>query len=51
MGQLKFEPQDQVKGGFFLDVIVVQSTPILKLLSCENQALLIRGDAVKKIKG
>jgi hypothetical protein len=34
-----------VKGGLFLDVVVIQSATILELFSCENKTLLIRGDA------
>jgi hypothetical protein len=33
-----------MKGGLFLDVVIGQSASILQLLSCEDQALLIRGD-------
>lgn len=39
------EAEDQVKGGLFLDVVVTKSTAILELLSCEDQALLVRGNA------
>ena len=34
-----------MKGGLFLDVIVVQSATILELFSCENETLLIRRNA------
>jgi hypothetical protein len=39
------EAEDQVKSGFLLDVVVAKSTAILELLSCEDQALLVGGDA------
>jgi len=39
------EAQHQVKGRFFLNVVVGQGASIFELLSCENQALLIRGDS------
>jgi len=35
-----------VKGRFFLDVVVGQGTAILKLLSSEDETLLIRRDAL-----
>lgn len=35
------ETEYQVKGGLLLDVVVVESTAILELLACEDQALLI----------
>ena len=36
--------KNQVKGGLLLDIVVRQSPAVLKLLSSEDQALLIRGD-------
>jgi len=39
------ESQHQVKGRLFLDVIVLESAAILKLLSGEDEALLVWGDA------
>ena len=39
------ETEDQVEGGLFLDVVVVQSAPILQLLSSEDKSLLVGGDA------
>ena len=36
--------QDKVECGLLLDVIVGQSTTVLKLLSCEDQPLLVRRD-------
>merc|ERR1719195_226527 len=37
--------EDKVEGGLLLDVIVRKGASILKLLSSEDQSLLIRGDA------
>ena len=34
------ETEDQVEGGLFLDVVVVQSAPILQLLSSGDKSLL-----------
>ena len=36
------QSQDQVQGGFLLDVVVRQSSAILQLLTSENQSLLVR---------
>lgn len=36
------QTQHKVKGGFLLDVIISQSSPILQLLSGEDKSLLIR---------
>merc|ERR1711953_1074483 len=40
------ETQNQVKCRFFLDVVIRQSSPIFKLLSREDQSLLIWRDAL-----
>lgn len=40
------QSQDQVQGGFLLDVIVRQSSAILQLLTSENQSLLVRWDTL-----
>merc|ERR1719272_1556179 len=40
------QPQYQVKGGFLLNIIVRQSAAIFKLFPCEDQALLVRRDAL-----
>ncbi len=40
------EPQNQVKGRLFLNVIIGQSTSIFKLLSGKNQSLLIWGNSL-----
>ena len=37
--------KDQVQGRFLLDVVVAQGAAILKLLSSENETLLIRWDS------
>jgi len=39
------ESEDQMESGFLLDVVVAQSAAILKLLSSENESLLIWGDS------
>jgi hypothetical protein len=38
------EAEDQVKSGLLLDVVVGESTAVFKLLSGEDEALLIWGD-------
>merc|ERR1719261_816063 len=40
------QPQYQVQGRLLLDVVVLQRAPVLKLLACEDQALLIWRDAL-----
>jgi hypothetical protein len=40
------EAEDQVEGGLLLDVVVGKGAAILELLSGEDQALLVRGDAL-----
>jgi hypothetical protein len=40
------ETKDQVKGGLLLNVVVAQGTSILELLTREDEALLVRGDAL-----
>ena len=40
------QSEDEVEGGLFLNVVVGQRPPILQLLPCEDEALLIRGDAL-----
>merc|ERR1712114_6628 len=39
------EPEDKVKGGLLLDVVIRQSPAVLELFACEDQPLLIRGDS------
>eukprot|EP00471_Norrisiella_sphaerica_P003021 CAMPEP_0184485360 /NCGR_PEP_ID=MMETSP0113_2-20130426/6979_1 /TAXON_ID=91329 /ORGANISM="Norrisiella sphaerica, Strain BC52" /LENGTH=140 /DNA_ID=CAMNT_0026866775 /DNA_START=128 /DNA_END=547 /DNA_ORIENTATION=+ len=39
------ETKDKVKGGFLLDVIICKSAAIFKLLTSEDEALLIRGNS------
>jgi hypothetical protein len=39
-------PEDQVEGGLLLDVVVAQSTAILKLLAGEDQSLLVWGNSI-----
>lgn len=40
------ETEDEMKGRLLLDVVIGEGAAILKLLSGENQALLIRRDAL-----
>merc|ERR1719198_2917349 len=40
------QPEDKVKSGLLLDVVVGQSPAILKLLASEDQPLLVRGDSL-----
>jgi len=37
--------QDQVKSGFFLDIVVSQCSSIFQLLTCEDKSLLIGGNS------
>ena len=39
------EPQDEVKSGFLLDVVVREGAAVLELLSGEDEPLLIWGNA------
>jgi len=39
------ETEHQVEGGLLLDVVVGESSSVLKLLSSEDQTLLVRGDS------
>lgn len=41
------ETEDQVKSGFLLNVIIGKGTAVFKLLTSENQTLLIRGNSYK----
>lgn len=43
----KDAPEDKVKSRLLLDVVVRESASVLKLLSGEDQALLVGGDTVK----
>merc|ERR1719408_769778 len=40
------QPEDEVKSGLLLDVVVGQSPAILQLLASEDQPLLVRGDSL-----
>ena len=40
------QPQHEVESGFLLNVVVGQSTAVLKLLASEDQALLVRRNAL-----
>ena len=47
------QPQDQMKGRLFLDVIIGQCPAVLELLASEDKPLLVRGDSLlvlKKVK-
>ena len=39
------EAQDEMEGGFLLDVVVLESSAVLELLSGENKTLLVWGDS------
>jgi hypothetical protein len=38
--------EDEMKGGFFLDIVIRKGATILKLLTSKDQALLVRGNAL-----
>jgi len=40
------QPQDEVKSGLLLDVVVGQSPSVFELFACEDQSLLVRRDAL-----
>ena len=40
------QTKDKVEGALLLDVVIVEGAAILKLLASEDQALLVRGDAL-----
>jgi hypothetical protein len=40
------EAEHEVEGGLLLDVVVRKGATVLKLLACEDQALLVRGDTL-----
>ena len=44
------QPQDQMEGRLFLDIVVGQRPAVLKLLASEDQPLLIRGDSLLVLK-
>jgi len=33
--------EDEAEGGFLLDVVAHKDTPVLKLLACQNEVLLV----------
>ena len=39
-------PEHKVEGRLLLDVVVAEGAAVLKLLACENQALLVGGNTV-----
>ena len=40
------QPQDQVKDGLLLDVVIGEGPTVLQLLTSEDKPLLVRGDAL-----
>ena len=44
------QPQDKVKGGLFLDIVVGESSTILQLLPGKDQPLLVRRDPLLILK-
>jgi hypothetical protein len=40
------QPQDQVKGGFLLDVVVAEGSSVLELFAGKDQSLLVRGNSL-----
>merc|ERR1719360_271604 len=40
------QPEDQVKGGLLLDIIIRQGASIFQLLASEDQSLLVRGNSL-----
>ena len=46
LGHTTAQAQDQVQGRLLLDVVVRQGTAVLELLAGEDQALLVRRDAL-----
>lgn len=40
------QTKDEVEGALLLDVIIRESTAVLELLACKDQALLIRRDSL-----
>ena len=43
------ETKDEVERGFLLNVVVAQCATIFELLACEDQALLVGGNATMRI--
>merc|ERR1712223_2134979 len=40
------QPQDQMEGRLFLDIVIGQSPAVLELLASADQPLLVRGDSL-----
>jgi hypothetical protein len=38
--------EDEMEGGFFLDIVIRKGATVLKLLTSKDQALLVRGNAL-----
>jgi hypothetical protein len=49
MRKSEYAPEDKVQCRLLLDIVVVKSTTILKLLACEDQTLLVRRDSAEII--
>ena len=43
--------EDKAESGLLLDVVVQKGTPIFELFSSEDEALLVRGNAVWHVSG
>merc|ERR1712097_58230 len=46
VGTSTAQAEHQVEGGLLLDVVVLKGAAVLELLACEDEALLVRGDAL-----
>ena len=44
------QPQHKMEGGLLLDVVVREGPAVLKLLPCEDEPLLVWGDALLVLK-
>ena len=44
------EPEDEVEGTLLLDVVVREGPAVLQLLPCEDEPLLVWGDALLILK-
>ena len=44
------ETKHEVKGGLLLDIVIAEGATVLKLLACENQALLVWGNTLAEFE-
>ena len=44
------QTEHQVESGLLLDVVVAEGATVLELLACEDQALLVGGNAAKAVR-